>query len=929
MVEKCGGGITKSFILNETGEFMRRIRWITIFVLFIFFLVIARFIDLYTEWLWFRELNFDSIFVKILLTRIALGVISGLLFFAFLAGNIYLARKLAPKYFVLGPEQYTRGLRDYMRALYERYKEATDRYITIFLVLVAAFISFLAAIAATDQWSVVLKFLNQQPFHQVDPIFSRDISFYIFTLPFYKYIRSWLFVLLALSFVASVFIHILDGAIAWRRGREMFAPHVKAHLSFLLGALFLVIAWSYQLRAYDLLFSPRGAAFGASYTDIHAQLPALKILIVIAVISAALFLINIGLRGWVLPIVSISLLVATSFIAGGIYPAIVQQYRVSPNEIAREKPYINLNIKFTRAAYGLDRIKEKNFPGETTLQLSDIENNRATIDNMRLWDWRPVLKTYKQIQEIRLYYQFRDVDVDRYTIDGKYRQVVLSARELDTRQLPTAARTWINQHLVYTHGYGLVMNEVGVSTPEGLPRLLIKDIPPVSSIDTKVKRPAIYYGEVGDDYVVVKTKTRELDFPKGDKNQYTTYRGSGGVPIQSPWRKIAFAWRFGSLKLLLSDSITTQSRVMYFRRISERVSKPAPFLSFDRDPYLVISDKGQLFWIQDAYTVTPGYPYSQPFNGGNNYIRNSVKIVIDAYNGKMDYYIVDKKDPLILTYQKMFPKLFKPFEEMPQDLQRHIRYPEDLFSIQAQMYSTYHMRDPQVFYNKEDQWNIPNEIFDREQQPVEPYYVIMKFPDEKKEEFVMILPMTPVNKNNMIAWLAVKSDLPDYGDFQVFKFPKDKLAFGPIQIEARIDQDADISKQLSLWGQRGSKVIRGNLLVIPIEKSVIYVEPLYLQAEQTELPELKRVIVAYGGRVVMTETIEEALQTIFGGAVPEEVERPPKEKVEKSLTELIEEASERFNRAQKALREGDFARYGEEIKALGELLEQLGSQAVP
>lgn len=911
---------------------MRRTTWVTILVLFLLFIAIARFVDLYTDWLWFREVNFESVFVKILLTQVALAVASGILFFSFLAANIYIARWMAPKYVLVEPDQV--GLRSFLRYFYDRYKAAADRYINIFLILGALFLSFLAAIAATDQWDMVLRFLNQQPFHQADPIFGRDIAFYVFSLPFFHYIVSWLFSLLFLTLIAATFIHLFDGAIQWpiqwRRGNPMFAPHVKAHLSFLLGSIFIVVAWNYQLRAYDLLFSSRGVAFGASYTDIHAQLPALRVLIFIAVISAALFLINIRIQGWVLPIVSISLLAATSFLAGTIYPAVVQQYGVSPNEIAREKPYIKHNIKFTRAAYGLNRIKERDFPGKATLQLADIERNKGTIDNIRLWDWRPLLKTYKQIQEIRLYYNFTDVDIDRYNIDGKYRQVVLSARELDSRQLPAAARTWINQHLVYTHGYGLVMNEVSKSAPEGLPELLIKNIPPISSINVKVRRPEIYYGEVGDGYVIVKTSTRELDFPKGDKNQYTTYKGSGGVPVGSVWRKIAFAWRFGSLKLLLSDSIKPESRVMYFRRISERVNKPAPFLTFDRDPYLVISDDGRLFWIQDAYTITSGYPYSQPFDERNNYIRNSVKVVIDAYSGKMSYYIIDNKDPLILTYQKMFPKLFQSFDELPQDLQRHIRYPEDLFSIQAQMYSTYHMRDPQVFYNKEDQWSIPNEIFDQEQQPVQPYYIVMKLPGEKKEEFVLILPMTPVNKNNMIAWLAAESDLPDYGDFQVFKFPKDKLAFGPLQIEARIDQNTDISRQLTLWGQVGSRVIRGNLLVIPIEDSVVYVEPLYLQAVGTELPELKRVIISYADRVVMAETIDQALQEIFGGAPPpEEVKRPPEKGVERSLTELIQEASDHFNRAQEALKQGDFAAYGEEIKALGEIINRLSSQPGP
>ncbi len=906
---------------------MGRFRWLTIFILIILFSILLGLVNLYTEWLWFTEVNFESIFVKILLTKVALGAISGLLFFAFLVANILIARRLAPKYFLLGPEETIAGLGGYMKALYERYREATGRYITYFLILVAVFIAFLAGLTAADQWDMILRYLNQQPFNQVDPIYSRDIGFYVFSLPFYKFIRSFLFVLLILTFIISIFIHILDGAVAWRRGKEIFAPHVKAHLSFLLGALLIVIAWNYQLRAYSLLFSPRGVAFGASYTDIHAQLPALRILIFISVISAVLFLINIRFRGWILPLASVSLLIATSLIVGTIYPFIVQQYRVSPNEIAREEPYIRLNIKLTRAAYGLDKVMERDFPAIATLKPTDIEKNKGTTGNIRLWDWRPLQKTFKQIQEIRLYYNFHDVDIDRYSIDGEYRQVALSTRELDAKQLPTAAQTWINQHLIYTHGHGLVMNEVNKFSTEGLPELLIKDIPPTSSINITIKRPEIYYGEIGDDYVVVKTGEKELDYPKGDTNVYTTYRGSGGIPIKSAWRKAAFAWRFGSLKFLLSDSIKDESRIMFYRRIGDRVRKSAPFLVYDRDPYIVVSDEGRLFWIQDAYTITSGYPYSQPFSGQDNYIRNSVKAVIDAYSGSVSFYVIDDKDPLVLTYRRAFPKLFKSFAEMPDDLKRHIRYPEDLFLIQTKMFNTYHMTDPQVFYNKEDLWVIPNEIFDEQQQQIEPYYVILKLPEAEREEFILMLPLTPKNKNNMIAWFCAKSDFPDYGELQVFKFPKQKLIYGPIQIEARIDQDPEISQQFTLWGQRGSRIIRGNLLVIPIENSVIYVEPLYLQAEQSELPELKRVILAYSDRVVMAESLDQAFQLVFGKEVPEE--KPPPKEEARSISELIQEATEHFNNAQEAIRQGDFARYGDEIKALGELLKQLSGQTGP
>jgi uncharacterized membrane protein (UPF0182 family) len=609
---------------------------------------------------------------------------------------------------------------------------------------------------------------------------------------------------------------------------------------------------------------------------------------------------------------------------GGVYPAIVQNLQVKPSEISLEAPYITYGIKFTRMAYGLDKVEEKEFAAEQVLSLSDVRKNIKTIDNIRLWDTRPIIKTYRQLQGIRLYYDFSDVDVDRYQINGAYKQVMLSPREMRVDKLPEKARTWVNQHLIFTHGYGACLSPVSKQTPEGLPDLIVKDIPPTTATTLKIDRPEIYYGEETDNYVIVNTTEKEFDYPKGDKNVYVSYQGKGGVRINSLLRRLAFTIKYSDLKILLTDYITSDSRIMFDRSIQNRVRKIAPFLSYDRDPYLVISS-GKLYWIQDAYTISDLYPYSDPSGRGYNrfnYIRNSVKVVIDAYNGDISYYIVDEKDPIAKTYQKIYPALFKPLAEMPEDLKKHQRYPYDLFMIQAQKYSAFHMQNPQVFYNQEDLWNVPKEVYAGAEQAMDAYYIIMKVPGEKKEEFLLMLPFTPNDKDNMIAWLAARSDMPNYGKLLVYKFPKDKLIYGPMQIEARIDQQTEISQQFTLWGQVGSRVIRGNLLAIPIEESIIYVEPIYLEAATGELPELKRVIVAYGKNVAMAETLDSALSSVFAGRI---VTAKPKVEAPRyfSPKELAKKALELYNKAQAKLKQGDFGSFGERLRELRKVLQDL------
>jgi len=614
----------------------------------------------------------------------------------------------------------------------------------------------------------------------------------------------------------------------------------------------------------------------------------------------------------------------------GIYPALLQRFRVTPNELAAERPFIGHNIRMTREAYGLDRIVEREFPADETLDARALERNAATIKNIRLWDYRPLLRTFGQLQEIRTYYKFLDVDNDRYVVSGEYRQLMLSPRELSYQHLQS--RIWINEHLTFTHGYGAVVGPVNRITAEGLPEFLVKDIPPQSTGGfPKITRPQIYYGEVSNEYVLVKTKSQELDYPSGDQNVYTTYSGVGGIPLSSFFRKVAFAVRFGEIKILLSNDLTDESRIMIYRTVVQRVRQIAPFFRFDRDPYMVIDDDGRMIWMLDGYTTTDRYPYSDPVPGVGNYIRNSVKVTVDAYDGTVTFYRADETDPIVRVYGGAFPGLLKPLEQMPEALRRHIRYPEDFFSIQARKYATYHMLDPQVFYNKEDLWSIPRRAIEGRDRDMEPYYTIMRPPGEQKEEFILLTLFNPARRDNMIAWMAARSDPPNYGRLIVFNFPKQKLVYGPRQIDARIDQDPIISQQLALWNQRGSTVIRGSLLAIPIDQSLIYVQPLYLAAsEQGALPELRRVIVAYGNQIAMEATLEQSLSRIFGGrpppaaagaAPPPSVGAPGEGAA--GARQLGQRAWEIWTRAQDALRRGDWATYGAEQKRLEDTLRAL------
>lgn len=896
---------------------VKNLKWIIIGIILLVVIIVGAIASIYIDLIWFKSVQYVTVFWKILLTKGVVMLFFAAVFFVLSFINLSFARRFAPEFQVeLNQDEFERPEIQLYKSLQNI--QVNKKFVLWFSLIIALFMGF----SESSSWEKILIYLNRTSFGITDPIFNKDIGFYMFSLPFWEFVRNWLSFALTLIAVVVAAIYVIKKAVKYEYKKLIIETPVKVHLSLLIGIILILKSWQYWLNAFKILYSPSGVIFGAGYTEIHATLFALRVLMVLALLCAVLFFITARRQDWKLPVLGLAVLIGVSILLGGIYPTIIQSAVVLPNEGTKERPYILNNIKATRVAYGLDKIREEEFPVKEEISFEDIEKNDKIISNIRLWDWRPIKQTLKQIQAIRLYYDFNSVDMDRYYFNGNYQQVMVSPRELDKDKIPEQARTWVNEVLTYTHGYGAVVNPVNKISGEGLPELLIKDIPPVSSVNLTITRPEIYYGEITKGYVIVKTKAKEFDYPKGDENVYSTYAGNGGMPVSSLWRRILFSIKYSNLQILLTTNLTRDSRIMVYRNIQERVNKVAPFLGYDNDPYMVISKEGKLFWIQDAYTISNNYPYSTPVKDGYfNYIRNSVKVVIDAYNGTVDFYIIDQKDPVVKVYQNIFPQLFKNFDQMPEDLKEHIRYPKDLFQVQAELYSTYHMMDPDVFYNKEDYWNIPNEIYSENEIRMEPYYIITKLPDHDREEFILMTPFTPSTKNNMIAWLAARNDQPEYGDLIVYKFPKDKLIFGPMQIEARIDQNSEISQQLTLWGQKGSTVIRGNLLVIPIAKSILYVEPLYLRAETGEIPELKRVIVSNGSDVVIGQNLEEALGKLFARTFKE------KEIVitgeEKTLKDLIKEAAGYYESAQEFSREGNWSKYGEELQKLEQTLKML------
>lgn len=765
---------------------------------------------------------------------------------------------------------------------------------------IALALSLIFGFVLSEHWAQVLQYFHHSIFKSTEPLFERDISFYVFSLPVWELWEFWLVGLFLYGLVAVSLIYLHSGD-SLNQGRfPGFSPPQLRHLHGLGSCLCSAIALRYWLRRYELLYSTRGVAYGASYTDVTVQLPVYTGLSLLAVAIAIILLWRKNrVLSTQLLIYGLGLYLIGAVIASWFLPIVIQRLVVEPNELARERPYIQRSIAFTRQAFDLDDIDVETFDPQGNLTVDSLQENDLTIRNIRLWDTRPLLETNRQLQQIRPYYKFPSADIDRYTLKRilssettEKQQTILAARELDYSGVPKEAKTWVNEHLVYTHGYGFTLSPVNTVGPGGLPDYFVKDIGVDaqegnnSSLRTSseqirasipIGQPRIYYGEISNTYVMTGTKAKELDYPSSNDNVYNSYDGSGGIGIGSVWRRCLFAQYQKDWQFLVTQNFTPQTKLLFRRNIRERVRAIAPFLRYDSDPYLVVADvnptnvaagkspsnQNYLYWIIDAYTTSDRYPYSDPGLDEFNYIRNSVKVVIDAYNGSVDFYIADPQDPIITSLATIFPGLFKPLDAMPPALQSHLRYPVDLFNTQSERLLTYHMSDPQVFYNREDLWQVPTEIYGSKPRQVEPYYLIMKLPRGQSEEFILLLPFTPRQRPNLIAWLAARSDGQEYGKLLLYEFPKQQLVYGQEQIEARINQDPVISQQISLWNRQGSRAVQGNLLVIPISRSLLYVEPLYLEAEQNSLPTLVRVIVAYENRIVMAETLEQALQAIF------------------------------------------------------------------
>ncbi|MTI82475.1 MAG: UPF0182 family protein [Firmicutes bacterium] len=885
-------------------------------------------VGLYVDLLWFKSVGYSSVFYTVLLSDLGLRVATATFIFLGLLINLLMTRKPLLEAINASRQQEDDGIITLRPSPLGEF--ITPRIVTLIYIVGSLVLALLISTAVKDNWIILQQYLNAASFGIADPIFGKDAGFYSFKLPFYQFIYQILMWVTFLSAIAVAAIYLFSDSTRGGLTRIFNSVAARYHLSALAAVFFLIKAWGYKLQQYYLMFSAEGAVFGPGYTDIHARLLSLKILMVIALLTAVVILVNIFMRRFKMVVYSIGGLLVVSILIGSVYPAAIQKLIVSPNELVKETPYIENSIEFTRYAYNLNRIEQKPFPAGQVLSKEQIDENPETINNIRLWDWRPLSDTYKQLQGMRPYYDFKNIDIDRYVVDGNYRQVMLAAREMDQSKLTGQAQTWINQRLKYTHGYGVAVSPVNEITGEGMPAFLLKNIPPTGNTDLKVDRPEIYYGESTDSYVIVNTATKEFDYPiSGNENASTMYEGKSGVTVNSFFRKGVFALAFGDYRLILASDVQPDSQILFRRNIRERVPRIAPFLKYDGDPYLVISE-GKQYWMWDAYTTTNMFPYSEPFNGRDNYIRNSVKVVVDAYSGDVTFYAADASEPVLQTYQSIFKDLFVPLSEMPDDLQNHIRYPVDMFMVQAEKFSLYHMTNPEMFYNKEDRWNMPTEQYRGEEQAMEPYYTMTRLPGEEQPEYVLIMPYTPQDKNNMIAWLAARSDGENYGNLLSYQFPKQELVYGPMQIEARINQDTTISEQLTLWDQRGSSVIRGNLLVIPVEDALLYVEPIYLQSDQSRMPELRRVIVAHGNEVVMEPTLDLSLQRIFGkdtdAPKPPQEEKPPADGTVETNRELIDKANRLYNTAQDRLKSGDFTGYGETMDELKDVLQKLSTQ---
>ena len=923
----------------------RRLRTLIVFLIVVaavFFGAKAA-LSYWVDLLWFRSLGYADVFWTT--WRIEWGVFAlfsiatfGLLYGAFLALKRASQASLpSDRQILLGGQPVNFSI------------EPVLRIVGIVGSLVAALVSGASMMA---EWPTLALFLYAP--HATgsisDPIFGRPLNFFLFTLPAWQLLLGWLLTLAVIVCVVAVLlIAIAGGVSALGKYTISHATAPWRGLSISVAFLLLVVAGNVYVSRFQSLLDHHTIFEGVNYTDAHVTIAGLLIVSLALVFGAVIALVNAarGTRGRLL--VASVLPAIACYILMGLVGWYVGNFVVKPNELVRETPYIANNIKFTQQAYGLDQFTQREFPAETTVEAADPANNQPTLQNIRLWDWHALQDTLRQEQEIRTYYDFPDVDIDRYSIDGATREVMLAARELNVEKLPDTSRNWINEKLVYTHGYGVTMNPVNGFTSEGLPTLLLRDMPVQSTVKgLTVTRPEIYFGELTDNDVYGKTRQQEFDFPQGQTNSVTSYQGTGGIELGGMLRRVLLAFERNDLdKLPFSDDVNPQSRLLMRRNIRERVATLAPFLTFDQDPYIVIGDDGRLFWMMDAFTTSDSYPYSTHYDlddNSINYMRNSVKVVIDAYNGTTTFYVFDTVDPVLAAYRSIFPSLFQDASRMPADLRKHVRYPEKLFKLQAQVYGLYHMTDPAVFFNREDLWTVATESTgqnsDGQQTPVpmEPNFVLMKLPGETGEEFVEILPFTPANRNNLIGWIAGRCDGANYGTSVVYDFPKTKLVDGPQQIESRIDQNAQLSGQLTLWNQQGSHVLRGSLLVIPSGKALLYAEPIYLQAQQSPMPELRLVVLALQDKLAYGPTFEAALASLFGGessslSASESAPTAPQAasaaqaapQVATDINGLIAEASKDFDDYQRLTAEGKLGEAGQKLDQLKRVLDQLNA----
>lgn len=919
--------------------------------------------DFYTDYLWFRSVGFAPVWRTMLLTKIALGAGFALALFGLVWANLAIASRRGDD------TDSTDG-----DPLAVSYQQLVGHRAGLARLGAAVLVGILGGVGMGGRWQDWLLFRNGSDVGAQDPQFGTDLGFYLFRLPFLGALVDWLFTAGVLTVLAVAAAYYLDGRIRWQVPGPHLAPRARIHLSVLLGSLAVVKAADYRLQRRELLFSTDGVVDGATYTDVSARLPALDLLTVVAVLAAGLFFVNALRRSWVLGTVAVALWGVVAVILGGIYPALIQRFRVEPAESERERRYIERNIAATREAMGLSDVAVNPLDYTEELTLDDLAENEETIRNVRLWDPAILARTYQRLQEIRGFYQFNDVDVDRYQIDGRPTQVVLSARELNAEGLPS--QSWENRHLAYTHGYGAVLSPANAVTAEGQPDFLVRDVPPRGR--PEIRQPAIYYGEQIPGYAIVRTGRAEIDYPKAEGELATsTYDGDGGVSIGGPIRRLAFALRFGNINPLISGFMESRSKILYLRDIRERVEVAAPFLSYDHDPYPVIID-GRILWVQDAYTTTNRYPYAQqaptdrlPEGSGLrhrfNYVRNSVKVVIDAYHGSMDFYIIDPDDPIARAYRDTFPRLFRDGTEMPDAIRRQLRYPEDLFRVQTDVWGSYHISDPSAFYSRTDAWDVaqdpgsgeisragtssgtapvpvtapadgaPPATTGREPR-MDPYYLLMRLPDEEKEEFIQLQPFVPTSRDDsrkeLSAFMVAKMDPGRYGQLETFVMPRDRQVDGPAIVNARIQQDESISSLITLLSQGGSRVLQGNLLIIPVEQSLIYVRPLYVEAEGTRVPELRKVIVVYADRVVMRDTLREGLAAIFGDA-PETQEQaptapaPPDAAPGTVVQDTLARADQAFAEAEAALREFRLDVFQERYQTGRRLLEEARREAGP